>query len=310
MIVTCVFTGSVLDGGFTEAGLRGLQRARDAFGVDVWQSEGTRPETARMIQSLRDVIARRPALVVAHGGQFNEAAQAVAAEHPDIRFAVTQGSVTGPNLASYDVLQEQSAFLAGVLAALTTRTGVVGHLSGIRVRPGLKGRAAFVAGALHANADVRVLTSFCGTQDDGETARRFADAQIGAGVDVLFTMLNAGRGGATEACRATGARQIGNVRDWVAVDPRSFVGSAIADVGIGVHRAVEDQVRGRFPAGSITRIGLGDPAAVRLSMADDGPASVLATVDAVRVALGDGSLSVPDTYDGAEFAPQGAQGGS
>jgi basic membrane protein A len=308
MTVACVFTGSTIDSGFTEAGLRGLQRARDAFGVDVWQSEGTRPETARMIDSLREVIARRPALVVAHGGQFNEAAQAVATEHPDIRFAVTQGSVTGPNLASYDVLQEQSAFLAGVLAALTTRTGVVGHLSGIRVRPGLKGRAAFVAGARHANAKVRVLTGFCGTQDDSETARRFADAQIAAGVDVLFTMLNAGRSGASEACRAGGARQIGNVRDWVAADPQTFVGSALADVGIGVHRAVEAHVRRRFPAGSIVRIGLEDPAAVSLTMADDVPASVRARVDAVRVALGDGSLPVPDSYDGPEFAPPDAHG--
>ena len=54
--------------------------------------------------------------------------------------------MTGPNLASYEVLQEQSAYLGGVLAALTTRTGVVGHMSGIRVRPGLKGRAEAVAG--------------------------------------------------------------------------------------------------------------------------------------------------------------------
>ena len=52
---------------------------------------------------------------------------------------MTQGLVQGSNLSSYDVLQEESAYLAGVLAALTTRTGVVGHMSGIRVPPGLKG---------------------------------------------------------------------------------------------------------------------------------------------------------------------------
>jgi basic membrane protein A len=59
---------------------------------------------------------------------------------PQIKFVVTQGAVVGANLCSYEVLQEESAYLGGVLAALTTRTGVVGHMSGIRVRPGLKGR--------------------------------------------------------------------------------------------------------------------------------------------------------------------------
>ena len=42
-----------------------------------------------------------------------------------------------------------------------------------------------------------------------------------------------------------GTRQIGNVVDWVAVDPKVFVGSAIADVSIAVAR--------RSPANSAPR---------------------------------------------------------
>lgn len=45
-------------------------------------------------------------------------------------FVVTQGHITSSNLSSYDVLQEESAWLAGAYAAMMTRTGVVAHQSG------------------------------------------------------------------------------------------------------------------------------------------------------------------------------------
>ena len=85
-------------------------------------------------------------MVIAYGGQTSEAAQRVAWEFPEQRFTVIQGFHTRPNLAVYEVLQEQSAWLAGAAAGMLTKSNVVGHMSGLRVRPGLKARAAFAAG--------------------------------------------------------------------------------------------------------------------------------------------------------------------
>ena len=225
----------------------------------------------------------------------------MAARFPAVKFVVTQGAVTAPNLASYDVLQEESAYLAGVLAALTTRTGVVGHMSGIRVRPGLKGRAAYAAGVLATNPQVKLLTNFSGNQDDNALSQRVALAQMNAGADIIFTMLNAGRDGVTQACRTKGTRQIGNVIDWVKVDPVVFTASAIADVSIGVFEAVRDTQAGAFPAGNIRKVGLANTQAVRLSMADDVPAAVKARVAEVSQGITSGKIKVPETFDGPEF---------
>lgn len=85
-------------------------------------------------------------MVVAHGGQNNEACAEVAALFPRVKFVVTQGAVTAANLASYDVLREESAYLAGVLAALTTRTGVVGHMSGHPGAPRAQGACGLCGG--------------------------------------------------------------------------------------------------------------------------------------------------------------------
>ncbi|MCB2018746.1 MAG: BMP family protein [Hydrogenophaga sp.] len=300
--VGALFAGRINDHGFMEAGWRGLERARTELGVSTHHIDQVAPRKELLAAALTRLAETGHELVVAHGGQNNEAATEVAAKFPKVRFVVTQGAVGAPNLCSYEVLQEESAYLGGVLAALTTRTGVVGHMSGIRVRPGLKGRAAFVAGALATRPDLKVLTNFSGNQDDNALSQRIAAAQIAAGADVIFTMLNAGRDGVTQACRTAGTRQIGNVVDWVRVDPKVFVGSAIADVSIGVYESIKDTQAGGFPAGQSRHIGIANAQAVRLSMADDVPAAVRDQVAAVARDIAGGKVKVPLSYEGPEFA--------
>lgn len=299
--VAALFSGSVTDGGFMEAGYRGLMAARDELGVEVTYKDKVKPDRAALEEALRVLAEARPALVIAHGGQNNEAAKAVAAAFPHVSFVVTQGAVTGANLSSYEVLQEQSAFLAGALAAWTTKTGTVGHMSGIRVKPGLKGRAAYSNGVAYARPDVKLLTNFSGNQDDNALSKRVALAMAEAGADVIFTMLNAGRTGAIDACREKAIRQIGNVVDWVARDPQVFVGSAYADVGLAVQDAVADVKAGTFRTGTVRHIGLENPKAVRLVVNDDVPADVKARLATLADDIRQGKVKVSTEWAGTEF---------
>ena len=284
-----------------ESGHRALLRARDELGFDICSIDGVPPVQERLLAALRELGRSGAPLVIAHGGQNNEAGKAFAAEAPTTKIVVTQGNVVGDNLASYDVLQEQSAWLAGAAAGMLTRTQVVGHISGIRVVPGLKGRAAFADGLKATNPGARLLTAFCGTQDDVEVARRVALAEIDAGADIIFTMLNAGMSGAIEACRGRRIRQIGNVVDWVAVAPDVFIGSAVADVGMGVFRACDDFKEGRWPGATITRIGLESPDAVRLVLAADVPSDVRMAIDALGRDIAAHRIEFDEKYDGPEF---------
>jgi basic membrane protein A len=299
--VAALFAGRIDDAGFMEAGYRGLTAARDKLGVDIVWRDQVPAERDRLAGALRDLAKDRPALVIAHGGQNNDAATLAAADFPTATFVVTQGNVSGPNLASYEVLQEESAFLAGALAGWATKTGTVGHMSGIRVVPGLKGRAAFAQGIAHANPSVRLLTNFSGNQDDNALSRRIASAMIDSKADIIFTMLNAGRMGAIEACRERGAKQIGNVRDWVAAVPDVFVASAVADSGVAVLRAVEDLARGAIATNAIVKIGLARPDAVRLAMSEALSDDIRKRVDALARQIKNGEVEVPTTWSGSEF---------
>lgn len=300
--VGALFAGRTDDGGFMQAGYRGLRAATERLDLDVAVLDGIRPERALLQEALRRLAAETPWLVVAHGGQNNEAARTVAAEFPEAAFVVTQGGVTGPNLASYEVLQEQSAFLAGMLAGLTTTSRVVGHMSGIRVTPGLKGRAAFANGLAQAAPGAVLLTNFCGDQDNVELSGRVAIAMSQAGADTIFTMLNAGRAGAIEACRQRGVAQIGNVGDWVSLMPDVFIGSAVADSGLAMAAAIEDRAAERLVFDQVRYIGLERPEAVRLTMADRVPTAVRSQVAQAASDIAAGHLTVSTEWTGPEFA--------
>jgi basic membrane protein A and related proteins len=299
--VAALFAGRIDDAGFMETGYRGLAAARDRLGVDIVWRDQVPAERDLLAAALRDLAKDRPALVIAHGGQNNDAAKFAAADFPTATFVVTQGNVTGPNLASYEVLQEESAFLAGALAGWATRTGTVGHMSGIRVVPGLKGRAAFAHGVAHANPAVRLLTNFSGNQDDNALSKRIATAMIDSKADIIFTMLNAGRLGAIEACRERGAKQIGNVRDWIAAEPDVFIASAVADSGVAVLRAVEDLVRGAVATNSVVKVGLARPDAVRLTMSAAVNEDIRKRIDALAQKIKNGEVEVPTAWNGPEF---------
>jgi basic membrane protein A len=293
--VVAVLFGTPGAGAFNTAGAEGLTRAAHLpVAIEtVWE-----PMPARRAATI-EAAAARADLVIAHGGQGERAVAEVAPAFPDVAFAVTQGRIAGPNIACFEVLQEQSAFLAGALAGWWIERGVAAHLSGEPVPPGLRGRAGFAAGLDHARPGATLLSGFCGDQHDPALAARWTAAQAAAGAEVQFAMLDGGRPGAIEACRRSGMRAIGNVRDWTVEDP-VFLASAVADNGVAVLAAIEDWLSGAF---ADRRIGLELPDAVRLALAADVPPDLVARLDGLRAEILAGSITVPEEWQGQDWAP-------
>lgn len=296
-----VLVGEIHDDGFNASGLAGAEAAAREGLAELTFVTGLPYDDAAILRAMRNAVPSQDGLVFI-GGQGDRTVAQLAAEFPDKRFAVVQGHIQGRNLASYDVRQEESAFLAGCLAAWMTESGIVAHLSGHRVKPGLKGRAAFVQGVRHADPGVRVLTAFCGTQDDNAITREWAAAQITAGADILFTMLNGARAGAIDACRAGGAWQIGNALDWTIRAPDVFLASAMARIDLGVHRAIADLARGSFPD-SIVKLGLAEGDYVSLRLGDHAAPGMAGRIAAIAAQIREGTITIAEDYSGPEFTP-------
>lgn len=295
-------------GSFNEAGARACA-ALEAAGTPIEVQWIAPPDAAGRAAALAKLCDTGVDLLIAHGGQGDAPVAAIASRYPHTAFAITQGAYLAANVACYEVLQEESAFLAGILAARMSATGVVAHLSGERVRPGLKGRAAFAHGVRTAAPQVRLLTTFCGNQHDPALAARVVEAQADAGADYLFAMIDGGRAGAIAACRRRGVAQIGNVLDWTQREPDVFIAAATADSGWGIRTAAADFRAGTFARGTKRSIGVASPEIVDLVLAPRVPVDVREEIADYAATLREQRLAIDEEYTGAEFDPSvGARG--
>ncbi|MBB1626754.1 BMP family ABC transporter substrate-binding protein [Achromobacter sp. UMC71] len=288
-------------GGFNEAAIDGAARAaRAGHALQLeWIADNDPDARAARLATL---CAAGPDLVIVHGGQGDVPVAQVAPRFAPTQFAITQGSHHAANVASYEILQEHSAFLAGVLAGLR---GGAAHLSGERVRPGLKGRAAYADGVRRVRGH-DPLTGFCGNQHDPALAGAWTEALAARGARVVFAMMDGGREGITGACRRHGLRQIGNVLDWVARDPAVFLASALADSGLCVERAAADHAAGALRVGAVTHFGLEAGASLRLVLGADVSAEERRILDDWSARLVRGEVQVATDYTGPEFELESA----
>lgn len=293
-----VLFGQAGRGGFNEAAVQGAARAaRAGHALQVeWIADNDPDARAERLAAL---CADAPDLVIVHGGQGDVPVARVAPRFPDTQFAITQGSHHAANVASYEILQEHTAFLAGVLAGLR---GGAAQLSGERVRPGLKGRAAYADGVRRVRGQ-DPLTGFCGNQHDPALAEAWTDALAANGARVVFAMMDGGRDGITRACRRRGLWQIGNVLDWVARDPAVYLASALADSGLCVERAAADHAAGALRVGAVTHFGLEADASLRLRLGADVSAEERRALDDWSARLARGEITVAPDYTGREFTP-------
>ena len=286
-------------GSFNESGYDGAMLARAAgHSLEVhWIAPLAAEDRA---DALRTLCKQSPDLLVAHGGQGDEPVKLIHQDFPETVFAITQGSFLAANTACYEVFQEQSAFLAGILAGLASKTGVVAHLSGEKVGPGLKGRAAFASGLKHIAPNCRFVTAFCGRQHDPDLAFETTRRLQGMGADLVFAMIDGGRPGVTRACQELPIRQIGNVLDWVKRDPAVFLASAVADSGRGLVQAIDDFVHGRLRTGVSVAYGLEQPDYVRLVVNAELSARFGPQIADWTARVAQGLVQVDTRYDGPE----------
>jgi len=171
-------------------------------------------------------------LIFAHGFEYQDAAIRAGERFPETTIVVSGGGRISTNVVPLVFELEEGSYLAGMLAAGVSESGVVGMVGGVAIPPVEGTFRAFEAGARAVDPDVRILESFTGSWDDVAAAKEAAVAQLGRGADVLIHNVDAASFGVFQAvreARAAGrnAWALGMNRDQNDVAPDVILGSAV-----------------------------------------------------------------------------------
>jgi basic membrane protein A and related proteins len=206
------------DQSFNDAAAAGLERSISELGL---VKENTRELSAAPNESedaaatrLRQLVADGFNPIIAVGFKYATATQTVAAESPQVNFAIVDDSTVDlPNVTPLVFAEEQGSFLVGAAAALKTTVCKVGFVGGVETPLIQKFEAGYEAGAKavapNIEIDVDYLTpagDFTGFNDPAKAAV-VARGQLDGGADIIYHASGASGKGVFEAVSAANTAQ-------------------------------------------------------------------------------------------------------
>jgi basic membrane protein A len=289
--VALLTPGPISDRAWNGSAYDGLVAIRDSLGVQT-------KTPAEFEENFRQYGAQAYDLVIGHGFEFQDAAVRVAPDFPKTLYVTTSGNTVRPNVAGIQFAFEEASYLAGVLAAHMTKTGVIGAIGGTELPPVKRSFTAFAAGARSVKPSLNVVISYVGNWEDVSAGKEQALAQIGRKSDVIFQNADAAGLGVFQAARESRAAYvIGANADQNAIAPEVTLGSVVIDLR-HAFLLVAQQVKAHAFVPRVVSLGVRENV-VRLVLNPALQASIppltRAAIDSVQRRLFDGSLRLTDS---------------
>lgn len=227
--VGLITPGSIADAAWNSGAFKGLQQIHDSLGLAVSHVEARTPSDQD--EALRTYAAQGYDLVFAHGFEFQDPAERVAAEYPRTIFIITSGRRVRGNVAPLIFRLEEASYLAGMVAGGLTRTNVLGFVGGIELPPIEAAYQGWVNGARAINPRVQTRKIYLNSFDDAAAGREAALALIRVGADMFHHNADAAALGVFQAAKETeGVYVFGANDDQAHLAPMRVIGSAVIDL--------------------------------------------------------------------------------
>ncbi|MDE3132723.1 MAG: BMP family ABC transporter substrate-binding protein [Acidobacteriota bacterium] len=294
------------DYGWNAQGVAGLKAAAKKYGVKVKvvQNLGYN-NTAALLRQIANG-SPKPGLVVAHASGYDTAAQQVSKQTgvPMITYDIPSMLSKG-TLSNITTSAQQGGYLAGVLAARTTKTKKVGVIISASDTNWYEMTGGFAAGVRSVNPKIKISFGQIGpaSYDDSAGGKRVATSVIAAGADVIFAMGDGASFGYLQGISTAKAGHkvwyIGDIGNMTPIDNKHVLLSSVLWNFTTAYETFFAQLK----KGTFGTMGY------NLTLANGGisllhskyiPASVWSAITKATRGIESGKIKVPDTTTAAK----------
>ena len=261
-------------------------------------------------------------LIFGVGFALHNAVKDAAEEHTDLNYVLIDDVIKDKkNVASVTFADNESAYLAGVAAAKTTKTKQVGFVGGMESEVISRFEAGFKAGVASVDSSIKVQVDYAGSFNDNAKGKTIAAAQYAAGADVVYQVAGGTGAGVFAEAKSLNESRSESEKVWViGVDRDQEVEgkytskdgkesnfvlvSTLKQVGTTVKDIANKAEKGEFPGGQVIVYSLKDKG-VDLAVTNLSEEGKKAVEDAKAKIL-DGSVkSSCKIMDGSHFLGSG-----
>ena len=125
-------------------------------------------------------------IIIGHGAQYKNMVLEMAEEFPNVTFAFgTSAEVGPPNVFTYMPESEETGYLNGVIAGLTTKTNIIGYVGPVDGGDAARYGRGYVLGIQSVNPAAKITVAHTGSFSDYVRSGEVAHTQIRNNADIL-----------------------------------------------------------------------------------------------------------------------------
>jgi basic membrane protein A and related proteins len=275
-------SGTIDDKSFNQGTWEGiLKYKQDKNSIEEKYLQPSGEQHTDYINAINDLVDSGYKIIVTPGFKFETAVNEAAASHKETAFILIDGQphkgdfnfVKHDNVVSVFFAEQEAGFLAGVAAALSTKTGKLGFVGGMEIPAPQRFGWGYKAGVHYANktfgTNAKVTDYvFQGTFNDVAGGQTLAAGMYNKGVDIIFHAAGGvGVGVFNEAKqRAENGKKVyvigvdvdqyetGKIKDGSSVT----LTSAMKGIDVAAYNYIDDKLNGKFPGGEVINLTLAE----------------------------------------------------
>lgn len=253
-------TGGINDQSFNQSSWKGLEDFSKKTGSTVRYLESK--QASDFTTNLDRATDTYPDIVWGIGFSLADALLQVAAMNPDINFAIIDQSFeeTPQNVTGVVFKAEESSFLVGYIAGLSTKTDKVGYVGAMKTFVNDQFEYGFLAGVDYAAKElgkpIEVQEQFTESYSDVAKAKGIANKMFANGCDIVFHSAGGAGYGVIESAKENNQMAIGVDTDQSYLAPNNVLTSGLKNVDVAVEKISDMDRNGEEIGGKTFSYGL------------------------------------------------------
>jgi len=301
--VVYLINGSLGDNAFYDSGQLGMDSIKIQYGVETRTIE-CGFDSAQYEPSLEAAVDYADTIFVISYG-FEDLLKEYADKFPDKKFinldTVVQNSKN--TITSVDFIEEESAFLTGVVAGMVTLDTSIANVNGQKIIGAVGGDVdpvidafmfAYENGAKYVDPEIVNERKYLGDWEDTAKAKQATLQLYDMGADIVFQIAAAAGMGVLQASGERDLYSIGVDTNQNAIVPGHVVASDIKDLGLAITNVYATIKDGTYKPGEVLKYGLASRAVDVVFEGNENvlPAAIIDKVNDLRKQIIDGTLKV------------------
>lgn len=244
----------VMDESFNQLSWQGMTSLSDIANISYLE---TLPGTT-IDQNLAHALNSKPNLIWVTDGMCADKVSQLAKENPNISFVVTDAkfNILQENLTGVSFHTIEASFLAGYIAAKTSKSGIIGFVGGQDTPVIRDFESGYTQGAKYAKPGISILSKYSNTFSDKSIGNKLAKEQYTKGADVIFQAAGRCGLGVIEAAVYVNKWVIGVDLDQHYLAPKNMLTSVTKKVDVAIKDIAVEFITGKKIGGRNIELGL------------------------------------------------------